>query len=72
LLPLLVFLRGVLEKVACRTWFFDGEIVVKRVVKRGELMVVFRDEKHATFLTIFSVFSTETTNPPLLGGFFDW
>jgi hypothetical protein len=23
-----VFLQGVLQKVVCRTWFFDGEIVV--------------------------------------------
>jgi hypothetical protein len=23
-----VFLRGFLRKVVCRTWFFDGEIVV--------------------------------------------
>jgi hypothetical protein len=32
------FLRGVLEKARCRTWFFDGEVVVIRwhnvVVKR--------------------------------------
>jgi hypothetical protein len=25
----LVFLLGVFEKTACRTWFFDGEIVVE-------------------------------------------
>jgi hypothetical protein len=41
LLFLLVFLMGVLQKGGCRTWFFDGEIVVKFVVKRGALMVVF-------------------------------
>jgi hypothetical protein len=23
-----VFFKGVFEKVRCRTWFFDGEIVV--------------------------------------------
>jgi hypothetical protein len=27
-----LFLRGVLEKVVCRTWFFDGENVVECVV----------------------------------------
>jgi hypothetical protein len=30
------FFDGVLEKVGCWTWFFDGEIVVRCVVKRGE------------------------------------
>ena len=37
-----VFLRGVLRKVVCRTWFFDGEIVVDCVVKRGEKTPRFR------------------------------
>jgi len=32
---LLVFLRGVLGNVAFSGWFFDGENVVKCVVKRG-------------------------------------
>jgi hypothetical protein len=27
-----LFLRGVLEKVVCRTWLFDGKNVVKCVV----------------------------------------
>src|ERR1700730_6759692 len=31
---LLVFLRGVLERVGVWTWFFDGEDVVECVVKR--------------------------------------
>jgi hypothetical protein len=33
--------EGCFGKSACRTWRFCGEIVVKCVVKRGELMVVF-------------------------------
>ena len=37
-----VFLQGVLRKVGCRTWFFDGEIVVDSVVKRGEKSPRFR------------------------------
>src|SRR5260370_29044638 len=42
--------EGCFEKLRCRTWFFCGEIVVKCVVKRGELKVVFSRRKTCHFL----------------------
>jgi hypothetical protein len=35
------FFDGVLEKVGCWTWFFDGEIVVRSVVFVVKKMVLF-------------------------------
>jgi hypothetical protein len=49
-----VFLQGVLRKVVCRTWCFDGENVVECVVKRGVFMVVFSRRKTGTSLKVFS------------------
>jgi hypothetical protein len=36
-----LFLRGVLEKVVCRTWLFDGLNVVKCVVDMDRKQQVF-------------------------------
>jgi hypothetical protein len=36
-----LFLRGVLEKVVCRTWLFDGKNVVKCVVNVDRKQQVF-------------------------------
>jgi hypothetical protein len=47
---------------------FCGEIVVKCVVKRGQLTVAFSETKNMPLsLTLFFDFSTEMTKPPLLG-----
>jgi hypothetical protein len=43
------FFDGVLEKVGCWTWFFDGEIVVRCVVIAVKKMTLFWGEKCATF-----------------------
>jgi hypothetical protein len=36
-----LFLRGVLEKVVCRTWLFGGKNVVKCVVNVDGKLLVF-------------------------------
>jgi hypothetical protein len=40
---------GVLEKVGCWAWFFDGEIVVRCVVIVVKKMVLLLRRKSATF-----------------------
>jgi len=39
------FLQGVLQKSGCRTWFFDGNCVVKCVVNVVIFMVISRRRK---------------------------
>ena len=41
----LLFFRGVLEKVVCRTWFLRGENVVKCVVNVVKKLSFFGDQK---------------------------
>jgi hypothetical protein len=48
------FLQGVLEKTECRTWFFDGEIVVIWVVNVVFNTMFLRLEKLPHFRLIFS------------------
>jgi hypothetical protein len=43
------FFDGVFEKLGCWTWFFDGEFVVRCVVKRGEKDGCFSVRKTFTF-----------------------
>jgi hypothetical protein len=38
-----LFLRGVLEKVVCRTWFLCGENVVKCVANVDKKLPLFAD-----------------------------
>jgi hypothetical protein len=53
-----VFLRGVAENVVCRAWFFDGGIVVERVIK----MVVRDHEAPRRKFSSFSHFIFGWTN----------
>src|ERR1700677_2564362 len=48
-----LFLRGVLEKVVCKTWFFCGENVVKCVVNVEKKLHVFAAEEWDRFLKYF-------------------
>ena len=54
-----LFLRGVLEKVVCRTWFFCGENVVRCVVNVVKKLSFFGDEKWDTsFEYFFNILSS--------------
>jgi hypothetical protein len=44
-----LFLRGVLEKVVCRTWLFDGKNVVNCVVNVDGKQQVFSPENFPLF-----------------------
>jgi hypothetical protein len=51
-----LFLRGVLGKVVCRTWFFCGENVVECVVNVDKKLSFFDGEKWDTiFEYIFNI-----------------
>ena len=54
-----LFLRGVLEKVVCRTWFFCGENVVRCVVNVVKKLSFFGDQKWDTsFEYFFNILSS--------------
>jgi hypothetical protein len=48
-----LFLRGVLEKAGCRTWFLCGENVVKCVVNVVKKRPLFAAEKWDMFCNYF-------------------